>query len=96
MFAELLYLNHDIAFPSLTLTKAENEAGPGESLHQMQSGLLQGIHDRAPEHLAVDRHLLVRKHREKRLREHRHGNRQLLRINALNRSENASWLGGRL
>ena len=38
---------------------AENEAGPGlESLHQMQSGLLRGIHDRAPEHLAVDRQLL--------------------------------------
>ena len=32
-FAELLYLNHDIAFPSPTLTKADDgAAGPGSDL----------------------------------------------------------------
>ena len=72
----------DLVRLPVDLDLAENESGPGlERLNQMQRGLFLRIHDRAPERLAVDRHLVPRKRLRQRLREVRHGGRQLLRIN---------------
>ena len=79
--------SRDLVRRPVDLRLVENESRPGlERLHQMQSGLLRGVQDRARQHLAVDRHLIrriARKRRQQRLRELRQGGRHLLRIESI-------------
>ena len=71
---ELVRLAVDLDLP-------EHDPGAGrERLDQMKRRALRGVRERAPERLAVNRNLVVRKRRQQLLREQRQRRSKLLRI----------------